>query len=254
MEIRDIWKQYKTIVIMAAIFLPLSASIFFIHYLIFHDPHHIFIFLVHDLALIPLEVFLVVVVIERLLTMREKRELLQKLNMVIGVFYSEVGNYLLQYLLPALEKREEIASELNIRQSWGLKEFKRATAYCESLQGQVDPDKINLNELKEFFIQKRPFLLSLMENPNLMENERITDVLWAAFHLDEELECRGSCDLLPASDVQHIAGDIKRLYSHLLLEWLDYAQHLKARYPYLYSLVLRTHPFQQNRSPVVVNA
>jgi len=250
----DMWKEYKTIIIMAAIFLPLSALIYFIHYLIFRDPHHIIIYLVGHLALMPLEVFLVVIVIERLLSIREKREMMQKLNMVIGVFYSEVGNHLMSYLLPSLEKREEIASNLNIKPHWGPNEFKKATAYCQSLQGIIDPDRIKLRELKEFLVHKRPFLLALMENPNLLENERITDVLWAAFHLDEELECRGTCEGLPASDIQRIAGDIKRLYSHLLLEWLEHVQHLKARYPYLYSLVLRTHPFQEDRSPVITSS
>ena len=247
------WKQYKTIIILGAIFLPLSALLYFIHYLIFQDAHHIFIYLLGDLALMPLEVFLVVVVIERLLEMREKREMLQKLNMVIGVFFSEVGTHLLGYLLPAIDHHNEIASHLNIRKTWDAKEFKKAIDYSRAFEGFVDPDKINLNELRGFLISKRPFLLSLMENPNLLENEQFTDVLWASFHLDEELECRGTCDGLPETDKQHIAGDIKRLYGYLVQEWLEHAQHLKGRYPYLYSLLLRTHPFQENRSPVVAS-
>jgi len=251
MDIHSNWKQYKAVIILGLIFIPLSALIYFIHYLIFHDTHHIFIYLLGDLALIPLEVFLVVVVIERLLTIQEKRQMMQKLNMVIGAFFSEVGTYLLDHLLPSFEKRDEIAGHVNIRQIWGPKEYNKAIAYSLKLEGSVDPQKIDLNELKTFLVSKRSFLLSLMENSNLLENERFTDVLWAAFHLDEELECRKSCDGLPDTDIQHIAGDIKRLYGYLLLEWLDHAQHLKARYPYLYSLVLRTHPFQENRSPIV---
>ena len=72
---------------MAAIFLPLSALIYFIHYLIFRDPHHIFIYLVGDLALMPLEVFLVVIAIERLLSIREKREMMQKLSLTWLLVY-----------------------------------------------------------------------------------------------------------------------------------------------------------------------
>ena len=56
---------------------------------------------------------------------------------------------------------------------------------------------------------------------------------------------------LPLSDKTHLAGDTQRAYTQLAAEWLTYAEHLKANYPYLYSLVLRTHPFQDAPSPVV---
>jgi hypothetical protein len=56
---------------------------------------------------------------------------------------------------------------------------------------------------------------------------------------------------LPKSDIEHIAGDIKRAYVLLVNEWLDYMMYLKDNYPYLYSLAMRTNPFDKNASPVV---
>jgi hypothetical protein len=91
-----------------------------------------------------------------------------------------------------------------------------------------------------------------LENPNLLENEHFTDLLWATFHLAEELEARPSMTNLPETDLEHIANDIKRLYGHLAAEWLTYAEHLKSKYPFLFSLVVRTHPFQEHPSPIVV--
>lgn len=44
---------------------------------------------------------------------------------------------------------------------------------------------------------------------------------------------------------------VKRVYSQLIIEWLSYAERLKSKYPYLFSLVARTHPFQEHPSPVV---
>jgi hypothetical protein len=46
-----------------------------------------------------------------------------------------------------------------------------------------------------------------------------------------------------ASDVQHIAGDMKRVYGQLIARWISYMGHLKQDYPYLYSLAVRTNPF-----------
>jgi hypothetical protein len=37
--------------------------------------------------------------------------------------------------------------------------------------------------------------------------------------------------------------DIRRAYHLLLREWLGYMAHLHADYPYLFSLAVRTNPF-----------
>jgi hypothetical protein len=244
-------KGYRLFLIAAAGFIAVSALLYGIHYLIFHDSHHIFIFMLHDFAFLPLEVFLVVIVIERILTRREKQSILYKLNMVIGAFYSEVGNYLLSDLLKYFRNREEITRNLNITSDWGLKEFKAASAYAYNLKADVDIHACDLGELKRFLQEKRLYLLTLLENPNLLEHDRFTDLLWATTHLDEELQARPSLDDIPETDLQHLAVDIERMYDHLASEWLDYVQHLKSAYPFLYSLVLRTHPFQESPSPTV---
>jgi hypothetical protein len=244
-------KGFRVFLVAAFIFIAASALLYFIHYLIFHDEHHIFIFLVHDLAFLPLEVFLVVIVIERLLTRREKQAILYKLNMVIGAYFSEVGNKLLADLLKDFKNHEEIKKNLNVTADWTAKDFKRASDYAYNLKADVDIHQCNLEELKAYLSQKRMYLLTLLENPNLLEHDRFTDLLWATTHLDEELEARPSLKDVPESDLEHLAVDIERMYDHLASEWLDYIQHLKSSYPFLYSLVLRTHPFQEKPSAVV---
>ncbi len=244
-------KRHSFIIILAAIFLSLSGILYFIHYLIFKDAHHIFIYLLGDLAFLPLEVLLVVVLIERILTRREMQEKLQKLNMVVGAFFSEVGNYMLQDLLKHFDNREEISRYLNVDDTWTKKDFQRARDFAYHLPVEVNYRNLDLNRLREFLSGRRDFLLTILENPGLLENDRFTDLLWAVTHLNEELGARRSLDNLPESDLMHLAGDIQRMYDHLASEWLDYVEHLKSKYPYLFSLVLRTHPFQENPSPVV---
>jgi hypothetical protein len=244
-------KGYRIFLFAAALFLAASALFYGVHYLIFRDPHHIFIYMLGDFAFLPLEVFIVVIVIERVLSRREKQAILYKLNMVIGAFYSEIGNYLLTDLLRYFKNREEISRNLNITSDWTVKEFKTASAYAYNLKVDVDIHACNLDELKNFLQEKRFYLLTLLENPNLLEHDRFTDLLWATTHLDEELQARPSLQDIPESDLEHLAIDIERMYDHLASEWLDYVQHLKSNYPFLYSLVLRTHPFQESPSAVV---
>ena len=241
-------KRYSTFLLVAGLFLAASALIYLIHFYIFRDVHHVFIYMIGDLAFLPIEAFIVVIVIERILTRREKQALMHKLNMVVGAFFSEAGNHLLGDLLRYFDNREEISQHLNISQSWTKRDFKKAVAFAYHLNVEVDCRNIDLKELKAFLVQKRTFLLALMENPNLLEHDRFTDLLWAVFHLDEELEARLSLESLSEKDLEHIASDIQRMYDHLASEWIDYAEHLKASYPFLFSLVLRTHPFQEHPS------
>jgi hypothetical protein len=95
---------------------------------------------------------------------------------------------------------------------------------------------------------KRNFMLRLLENPNLLEHETFTELLMAVFHLTEELGHRQSCSELCQADRNHFGGDIKRAYLLLIYEWLGYMKHLKQNYPYLFSLALRTNPFDPEAS------
>jgi len=57
---------------------------------------------------------------------------------------------------------------------------------------------------------------------------------------------------LPDSDYTHLAYDIKRAYTLLVHQWLDYMRHLKQEYLYLFSLAMRVNPFDLSASLVVL--
>lgn len=244
-------KHNREIAGIGAILVALSALLYFVHYLVFRDAHHIFLYLLGDLAFLPLEVFLVVVVIERVLASREKRSLIFKLNMLVGAFYSEVGAGLLGSLTRLFPGRSAISEHLGVKAKWTADDFNSARTFARSFKEVAQLDESALEALKSFLVGKRHFLLGLLENPNLMEHESFTDMLWALFHLTEELEARPSMKGLTPADLAHIAGDISRIYGHLTTQWLTYSEHLKAHYPYLFSLLVRTHPFQDNPTPTM---
>ncbi len=245
------FKRHSFLVLLAVIFLALSVILYFVHYLIFQDTHHIFIFGLGDLAFLPLEVFLVVLVIERILAKNEKQEKLQKLNMVVGAFFSQVGNHVLGELIGSFDNCSEISRTLNISGKWTREDFRKASDAIGSLKIKPNARKVDLSGLKTFLGGKREFLLELLANPGLLENDKFTDALWAVTHVDEELEARPSLASLPETDMEHLSGDIARAYGHVAGEWLEYVEHLKGKYPYLFSLVVRTHPFQEKPSAIV---
>jgi branched-subunit amino acid transport protein len=244
-------KSYRWLIGVVVALLAVSAATYLIHYLVFHDAHHIFVFLVEDLAFIPIEVLLVALVIERLLARREKAHMLQKLNMVIGTFFSEMGTRLLGTLTACIVNREELRGALGVTSDWSPADFKKALAAAGRAEPEVDLDRLDLAALKGVLAARRDLLVTLLGNPNLLEHERFTELLWAVFHLLEELTARESLEGLPETDREHIAGDVRRVYSHLTVEWLHYCEHLQRAYPYIFSIVSRTHPLQETPDPVV---
>ncbi len=244
-------KRLSWQIILGLILIFTSALIYFIHFLIFRDTYHIFIYLLGDIAFTPIEVLLVTLIIDRVLSLREKRSTLEKLNMVIGAFYSEVGLKLLKYFLCFDISADEIKKELSFLQKWSVKDFDKIIKSIDKFKYTVNCKIGNLNELKGFLIKKRQFLLRLLENPNLLEHEKFTELLWAVFHLTEELEYRKDLSSGPDSDFEHISGDIKRAYILVISEWLKYVKHLKLNYPYLYSLISRINPLDENASIIV---
>ncbi len=244
-------KDVRWQVMLGAGLVVLSALLYGFHYAVFHDLHHILIYLVGDIAFVPVEVLMVTLIIHRLLSYREKKTRLEKLNMVIGVFFSEVGTRLLAYFSDFDPALGEIRSKLIVKNDWTASEFDAVEGQLRTYGYSVDINRVDLEHLREFLVTKRDFMVRLLENPNLLEHESFTGLLRAVFHLTEELDRRPACRGLPESDYAHLAGDIKRAYILIVSQWLDYMKHLKTDYPYLFSLAMRTNPFDQNATPVV---
>ena len=236
-------KRTNWLLYLAVALVVLSTLVYVIHFAIFRDVHHIFIYLVGDIAFVPIEVLLVTVIIHRLLGQREKRALLNKLNMVIGAFFNEVGTDLLKRIIALDEDFDGVRQNLLINKDWTHRDFARAYNRMAEYDYTIEVEPEALDELRDFLLAKREFLLRLLENPNLLEHESFTELLWAVTHLAEELAHRDGAYDLPAADYEHLAGDIRRAYMRIIGEWLEYMEHLQRKYPYLFSLAIRTNPF-----------
>ena len=228
-----------------------SAVTYLIHYFIFADMHHIFIYMIGDVGFLFLDVLLVILFIERVLARREKRSIMMKLNMVIGTFFSEVGLELLRRFSDFVKNADQLEGEVLINPQWNKKDFQHAESKAVSFKYSIVFDTEKLENLRDFLKEKHSFLIRLLENPNIFENQRFTDLLWAIFHLSEELSFRDSLRGLPETDVAHLKTDIRRAYSQIVSEWIAYTGHLKGRYPFLFSLAARINPLNPKGSPIV---
>ncbi len=241
----------KWTITIAALLVALSALLYWLHYLLFRDVHHIFLYMLGDLAFVPIEVLLVTLIIHQMLSMRQKRLMKEKLNMVIGVFFSDAGTKLIKILLGFSPCPEDLCRKLQLHADWPTKDFAKAQKSLQNLELAVDSKTGDLPGLTQFLTEKKNLLLGLLQNPNILEHEEFTELLWAVAHLAEELSYRDDLKELPDSDYQHLSADIKRAYDLIVREWLGYMLHLHEAYPYLFSLSARVNPFRSDASAVV---
>ncbi len=192
--------------------------------------------------------------IEYMIDERERKARIEKLNMLIGIFFSEMGTGLLKQFASSDPAVEEIRSALVMSGAWSDADFERAAGVIANhgtvpATGPESP--FSLPDLHGFLMQHKGFLLALLENPRLIEHDTFTPLLQALFHLTEELMSRERLTGLPPADYTHLQGDVSRVYRLLLIEWLTYMRFLKTHYPYLFSLAMRRNPFDTNASVIV---
>lgn len=228
-----------------------STTLYILDYFILGSARDIASSFIGNFAFLPVYVIFVTLIIERIMRERERQTIMRKLNMVIGVFFSEVGNRLLKELSGYVVMCDNLRSKLQVTGHWNEADFQRALDYLKSHDPQIDSSGCDKQQLKDFLVSKRSFLVGLLENQNLLEHEQFTDLLWAVFHLVEELDARISFDGMPKSDIDHINGDIKRAFGYLSREWVFYMKHLKQDYPYLFSLAVRLNPMLDHQDPLV---
>jgi hypothetical protein len=231
--------------------ITLSVTFYLIHYAIFRDANHIILYLIGDTAFVFIQVLLVTLIIDEVLAIREKRIIMERLNMVIGSFFSVVGKDLLKFFSEFDPNTDRIRRDLIITNQWSAGEFLDMSKRLKKYDYAISIRRGDLGSLKQKLIKEREFMLRLLENQNLLEHDAFTGLLMAVFHLAEELESRPDLSRLSELDMRHIAGDMQRAYSLLISEWLSYMKHLRENYPYLFSFAMRTNPFDQNASPEI---
>ena len=219
-----------------------SVVLYGVDYMVFGRAGEIGFGLLGNLAFLPIYVLFVTLMIEKILKQRERESLRQKLNMVVGVFFSEVGTPMLKACRGFVKESPELLGVFKVTPQWKPDDYQRSIDYLQQHEIHVNSRAGDLEALKSFIVARRTFMLGLLENPTLLEHDEFTDLLWAVFHLLEELESRHSLVGLPDNDLDHLSGDIKRAYGHLLRVWVTYMHHLQRDYPYLFSLAVRLNP------------
>ena len=94
-------KKIKYYFIISTILIALSAVMFIAHYLVFGQAENTAYYSLMNLCFIPINSLVVTIILEKLIDYRAKKERMEKLNMLIGIFFTEVGTDLMHLIINA---------------------------------------------------------------------------------------------------------------------------------------------------------
>ena len=237
------WKVKFSIVMVLLIIIIYGSN-----YLVLGDAEHIISYVWTHLGFIPVDILLVAFILDEIIGKKEKEAMLEKLDMLMSTFFSEVGNDLISQL-SSVNKYTANTENLKLIKNWDDKDYEAKLAELKSIsidfQADVPAEEREefLENLRVFLASKREFIINLMTNPNLLEKEEFTGLITAILHLDEELEHRKDLALVQDADFGHLNGDMQRVYGKLVYEWVYYLKYLNKHYPYMIALIVRTNPF-----------
>ncbi|MDM8534789.1 hypothetical protein QUF55_08840, partial [Clostridiaceae bacterium HSG29] len=167
-----------------------SLLLYVIHFYIFHDMEHLTIFLVSDIAFVPLEVFLVSLILERMIKKHEEERATKKLHMLVGMFYQEVGDKLLRMFVKADEGIKLNDIWISVDTTWTKENYKELEKLIKSHSHIINIDKIDLKELYKMLSFKRSLIINFLTNPILLEKDYFSNELSSILHILTELEYR----------------------------------------------------------------
>ncbi len=184
---------------------------------------------------------------------REKEVRMEKRNMIVGLFFSEIGTKLMKIFALADSQRNLLYEKFSMARDLEEKSISHRPCISNDLRFDVDLNQLDLEWLRQFVSSKGDLLLRLLENPTLLEHESFTELLRAIFHVRDEFMNRDLLAELPDSDKRHLSRDMERAYKLLASHWLIHIRFLKRHYPYLFSLAVRTNPRQSHSLKNLLN-
>jgi len=227
-------KKFLNDISLALCLVLLSLLIYGIHYLTFRDIHHIGIYFMGDLAFLGVEALIAYFLIDRWLNLREKKLVRKKLNMLAGIFFHELGVEVINLISHLLRETASLEQNFCIQPEWKPKQFHTAKQHIERETVQLHYAVPQVEQLAALLKNKTGLIVRYAENPSIHEHGIFSDTMMALFHLTEELLRRPTLRDNEPADQQHLLNDMKRVFVLFCQLWLEYMQHLKDHYPYLY--------------------
>lgn len=228
-------KKIRYYFVISFILIALSSIMFFIHYLIFGQALNTAYYSLMNLCFIPINSLVVTIMLEKLIDYRAKKDRIEKINMLVGIFFTEVGGKLMHFIIDADKDAKNYITNFE-----DLNKIKKSLYEYDY---KVDMNYIDLCTIKNILVEHSDLFVTLISNESILQHQIFTDLLMSVIHLrDEIIFMEKDNELEP--NINHLENDVIRVYKNISIQWISYLEYLQKSYPFLYNNAIRVNPFK----------
>ena len=138
------------------------------NYLVLGDAEHIISYIWTHLGFIPVDILVVAFLLDEIIERKEKEAMLEKLDMLMSTFFSEVGNEMINQLSHA-NKYKASTENLKSIKNWDEKDYDLKLEELKNtsidFQADISPENREefLENLRNLLVDKREFIINLIK-------------------------------------------------------------------------------------------
>lgn len=236
----DYIKLHSTAILVGFI---ISALVFYlVDYFIFKNLMDTISNIIQGIAFIPIQLLLNTILINWVVEKQEEIKNGKKINVIIGVFFSESGTIILSELVKYDKSLEEFKKNFGTIKCLGKECLEKFREELKDYNPEIEICSCELKKLNTLLDSHRKGLVELLTNSFLKEDEFFSEVLMELIHLNDELRLRYD-EEMKEYEINHIKDDLIEAYKVLGMQWCDYMIHLYDFYPQLFQLAAVNSPF-----------
>ena len=228
-------KKIRYYFVISFILIALSSIMFFIHYLIFGQALNTAYYSLMNLCFIPINSLVVTIMLEKLIDYRAKKDRIEKINMLVGIFFTEVGGKLMHFIIDA----DKDAKNYIIN----FEDLNKIKKCLYEYDYKVDMNYIDLCAIKNILVEHSNLFVTLISNESILQHQIFTDLLMSVIHLRDEIIFIEK-DKDSGFNINHLENDVIRVYKNISIQWISYLEYLSKSYPFLYNNAIRVNPFK----------
>ncbi|MGL5415752.1 MAG: hypothetical protein ACRDAU_08850 [Clostridium sp.] len=179
------------------------------------------------------------------LTRREKKKTENRLNTLLGIFYEEFGNELLCEFVSADLCVNCLVRKAKINDEWTEKNYDNLKNVFEEYDYDIIGEKVDFKKIDQIIKDSEAFILDILFTQVIQNGGELSEILFDVIHLRDEIKDLDDIENIKEDELRHLEEDINRLYRRLAINWIMYMKILRERYPQLFRKALKKSPYEK---------
>ena len=234
--ITKVFKQMISLLFLTILFQGL-------YFVAFNDRQYVYFTIVHGIVEAPFNMLVTGVLFNYILNRKEKSSEKGKTDMLIGIFYSEVGNELLRLFLESDRYVEYFREKFMIKREWKEADYKKLILESDSIEHSINIENIDLLKLKEKLGNVTGLSMDLLTSTSLQNKDDFNIIVNNVFYLKGELDDRNIEAGLEEYEKVHLQKIVNELYLKLIKMWVSHMYYRQSSNEQMFVKALIKSPF-----------